>query len=99
MKQTRTQDIGAKAQPGSAPANGAAALQVRQRRAFGGGLWPKAGVLALLLGFPLGSSLLTAGEQPHQPQYRFTEIPLPARQSQLFVPPVILFFSGFRLDR
>ena len=37
----------------------------------------KAGVLALLLGFPLGASLLTAGEEPHQPQYRFTEIPVP----------------------
>jgi len=37
----------------------------------------KAGVLALLLGFPLGASLLTAGEKSHQPEYRFTEIPVP----------------------
>ena len=34
--------------------------------------------LTLLMGFPLGTSLLTAGEKPHQPQYRFTEIPVPA---------------------
>jgi hypothetical protein len=48
---------------------------VRPGRPFGGGLLPKAGVLALLLGFPLGASLLTAGEQP---QYRFTEIAVPS---------------------
>jgi hypothetical protein len=77
MKQTRTQDISIKTQTGSAPANEAAALPVRPGRAFGGGLLPKAGVLALLLSFPLGTSLLTAGEKPHQPQYRFTEITLP----------------------
>ncbi len=77
MKQTRTQDISTKTQTGSAPANGAAALPVRPGRAFGGGLLRKAGVLALLLGFPLGASLLTAGEEPHQPQYRFIEIPVP----------------------
>jgi hypothetical protein len=35
---------------------------------------PKAGVLALLLGVTVGTSLAGAGEQPH---YRFTEIPVP----------------------
>ena len=78
MKQTRTQDISTKTQTGSASANGAAALPVNPRRAFAGGLLPKAGILGLLLGFPLGASLLTAGEKPHQPQYRFTEIAVPA---------------------
>ena len=77
MKQTRTQDISTKTQTEFAPANVAAVPPVRPERAFGGGLLPKAGVLALLLGFPLGASLLTAGEKPHPPQYRFTEIPVP----------------------
>jgi uncharacterized membrane protein len=77
MKQIRIRDISTKTQIGYAPANGAAAPPVRPGWAFGGELFPKAGVLALLLGFPLGASLLTAGEQPHQPQYRFTEIALP----------------------
>src|ERR1017187_9102132 len=77
MKQIRTQDISIKTQTGCAPANGAAALPVRPARAFAGGLLPKAGVLALLLGFPLGASLLMAGEKPHQAHYRFTEIPVP----------------------
>jgi hypothetical protein len=74
MKQTRKQDISTKTQTGSAPANGAAVRPVCPGRAFGGGLLPKAGVLALLLGFPLGTSLLMAGEKP---QYRFTEIAVP----------------------
>jgi hypothetical protein len=78
MKQTRTQNISTKTNPAPAPGNGAAARPARRDRVFGGGLLPKAGVLALLLSFPLGASLLTAGEEPHQPQYRFTEIPLPA---------------------
>ena len=78
MKQTRTQDISTKTHTGSAPANGAAALPVRPGRASGGGLLRKAGALALLLGFPLGASLITAGEKPQQPQYRFIEVPLPA---------------------
>jgi hypothetical protein len=73
MKQTRTQDISTKTQTGSASANGAAALPVRRSRVFGGRLLPKAGVLALLL----GTSLLSAAGKPAQPQYRFTEIPLP----------------------
>jgi hypothetical protein len=71
MKQTH--DIKNRTQTGSAPANGAAALPVRRERAFGGGLWPKAGILALLL----GTSLFSAVGQAAQPQYRFTAIPLP----------------------
>lgn len=64
--------------PGQSPtSNQAAALPVCRGRVFGGGLLPKAGLFALLLGLPLGASLLTAGEKPHQPQYRFTEIALP----------------------
>jgi hypothetical protein len=75
MKQTKTQNIGTKTQTGSAPAIRAAALPVRRGWAFGRGLLPKAGVLALLLGLPLGASRLTAGEQP---QYQFIEIPIAA---------------------
>jgi hypothetical protein len=48
MKQIQTQTIGTKTQTGSAPANRAAALPIRPGRAFGRGLWPKAGVLAAL---------------------------------------------------
>ncbi len=77
MKQTRTQDISIKTQIGSEPANGAAVRPACRERAFGAGLSRKAGILALLLSCPLGASLLTAGEKPHQPQYRFTEIPVP----------------------
>jgi len=66
MKQTKTQT-------GSAPVIRAAALPVRCSRISGRGLWPKAGVLALLL----GTGLLTAMGQPTQPQYRFIAIPLP----------------------
>src|ERR1700677_1708774 len=79
MKQTRIQNIGTITQPGSAPANGAAALPVRQRRAFGGGLWPKAGVLAFLL----GTGLLRAMGQTNQPQYRFIEIAVPGPSEAL----------------
>jgi hypothetical protein len=74
MKKSRIQDVSAKTQTGSAPANAAAARAVRQERGFGGGLWPKAGVLALLLGFSLRASLLTAQAEP---QYKFIAIPLP----------------------
>jgi hypothetical protein len=73
MKETQTQNIKTKPQAGSAPANGAAALAVRPERVFGAGLWPKAGVLAMLL----GTSLLCVVGQPAQPQYRFTEIAVP----------------------
>jgi hypothetical protein len=48
MKHTRTQNISTKTQTGAAPAIRAAALLVRPGRAFGRGLWPKAGVLAAL---------------------------------------------------
>ena len=65
MKQTRTQNISNKTHTGSAP--------VYRCRFFGEGLWPKAGVLALLL----GTGLLTAMGQTNQPQYRFIEITLP----------------------
>ena len=75
MKQTKDIDDGTK--PGSVQASGAAVSPARLARAFSAGLWPKAGV-ALLLGLPLGTSLLTAAEEPHPPQYRFTEIPVPA---------------------
>jgi hypothetical protein len=77
MKQTQTRDIITKIQTGSALTTEEAALPVRQRRAFGGGFLPKAGVLALLLGVPLGTSLLPAAEHSAQPQYRFTEIAVP----------------------
>ncbi len=108
MKQTRTQDISLTTQTGSASANGAAALAVRAGRAFGGGLLRKAGILALLLGFPLGASLLMAGEKPHQPQYRFTTIALPVPSEALgindnglvtgaYIDPVTGGWSSFLL--
>lgn len=65
------------AQPGSVLLNQAAALLIRRARLFGGSLIPKAEILSLMLCLPLGATPLTAGEQPHQPRYRFTEIPLP----------------------
>jgi len=73
MKQTQTQNVSTKTQTGSAPAIGAAARPVRPGRAFGRGLWPKAGVIALLL----GTGLLTAMGQTNQPKYRFIELTLP----------------------
>jgi hypothetical protein len=77
MKQTLTQDIGTKTLTGRAPAHEAAPLPVRRGCVFGGGFWARAEVVALLLSFPAGASLLTAGEKPCQPHYRFTEIALP----------------------
>jgi hypothetical protein len=79
MKQPQTNHIITKTTPGSTLADGPAALPVRRDRVFGAGLVPNAGVLALLLGLPLGASLVTAGEEPHPPQYRFTEISLPGQ--------------------
>ena len=73
MRETRTQDISTKTQPG------AAALPVHRGRVFGGGLWPKAGVLALLL----GTGLLAAMGQTKQPQYRFIAITLPVPSEAL----------------
>lgn len=48
MKQLYTRAIISQPNAGSAPTNRAAALPVRPVRAFGRGLWPKAGVLAAL---------------------------------------------------
>ena len=77
MKQTRIQNINAKTQTGSAAVANAAAPPLRRDQVFGGGLLSKAGVLALLLGFSTGASVLTAGEPPRQPQYKFIEIAVP----------------------
>jgi probable HAF family extracellular repeat protein len=76
MNQSRVHDItSTKTQTGFAPANGGPARPLRQKRSLGGRAWTKAGVLALLLGFSLGASLLTAQEKP---QYQFIEVALPA---------------------
>jgi hypothetical protein len=77
MKQTQTRDIVSILQIQAALANVAAAPPVRRPWVFGGGLWPRAGVLAALLGLPFEASMLRAGDEPHQPKYRFTEIPVP----------------------
>ncbi len=75
MNQSRIHDIASsKIQTAFEPTRGATARPVRLGRTFGGGLLPEAGVLALLLGFSLGGSLLTAQETP---QYQFITIPLP----------------------
>jgi len=50
---------------------------VPRRKVCGRGLLPGAGVLALLLGIPLGASVLTAGEKPQQAQYEFVAISVP----------------------
>ena len=78
MKHTRTQDIryqntnrlcaGESEPPRRRFARGGLSVEAYCRRP---------GFSPSLLGFPLGASLLTAGEKPHQPQYRFTEIPVP----------------------
>jgi hypothetical protein len=83
MKQMRTKEISVKTQTGPASANGATMPLVRQRKFFGGGLLPKAGVLALLLGIPLGTGVLIAGEEPKQPQYRFIAIAAPVPSEAL----------------
>ena len=77
MKQTY--DINNRTQTKSASANEAAAPPVRPGRAFGPGLWPKAGVIALLL----GTGLLTAMGQTNQPQYQFIAIPVPVPSEAL----------------
>jgi hypothetical protein len=75
MKQSRIHYItSSKTQTAFAPTSGATARPAQVGRTFGGGLLPKAGVLALLLGSSLGASLLKAGEEP---QYKFIAIPLP----------------------
>lgn len=73
MKQARKHDARTETQTRPGSANAAAAPPVRRGTVFGGGLLPKAAVLALLL----GTSLLTAAGQQARPQYRFTEIPVP----------------------
>ena len=106
MKQIRTKEISVKTQIGPAPANGATVLLVCQRKVFGGGLWPKAGVLALLL----GTGLLTAVGQTNQPQYRFIEIAVPGPSEALgindnglitgaYVNPDTGGWTSFVLDR
>jgi hypothetical protein len=68
---------------------------------------PKAGFLAVLLGFSLGTSLLTAGEEP---QYRFTAIPVPVPSEALgindrglvtgaYSDPVTGGWSSFLIER
>ena len=74
MNQSKIQVISVKKQTASAPAHPAKALALRRGQAIARGLLPKAGVLAVLLGFSLGTSLLTAQEAP---QYKFIAIPLP----------------------
>jgi len=107
MKQTRTQNISTRTQTGSAPANGAAALPVRRGRVFGGGSLPKAGVIALLLGLPLGAGLLMAADQP---QYRFIAITVPVPSEALgindsglvtgaYIDPVTGGWTSFVLKR
>ena len=77
---------------------------------FGGGLLPKAGVLALLLGIPSGPSVLSAGADPHQPQYRFIAIAVPVPSEALgindnglvtgaYVDPATGGWTSFVLNR
>ena len=105
MKQIRTKEISVKTQTGPAPANGATVLLVRQRKVFGGGLLPKAGVLALLL----GTGLLTAMGQSKEPQYRFIAITVPVPSEALgvnnsglvtgaYVNPVTSGWTSFVLE-
>lgn len=102
MKQTH--DINT--QTASAPANETAALPVRHLLASGRGLWPKAGVIALLL----GTGLLTAMGQTNQPQYRFIAINVPVPSEGLgindsglvtgaYVDPVTGGWTSFVLKR
>jgi hypothetical protein len=104
MKQTH--DINTKTQTGSASANKTAAPPVRPGRAFGPGLWPKAGVIALLL----GTGLLAAMGQTNQPQYRFIAITVPVPSEALgindeglvtgaYVNPVTGGWTSFVLER
>ena len=98
MKQIRTKEISAKTQTGSA-------RPVLRGRVFGGGLLPKAGVLALLL----GTSLLTAMGQTNQPPYRFIAITVPVPSEALgisdsglvtgaYVNPVTGGWTSFLLE-
>ena len=107
MKKSQTQAIITETQTGPAPANGAIPLPTHRRRVFSGGLLPKAGVLALLLGIP---SSLIAGEEPKQPQYQFIEIQVPGPSEALgisdsglvtgaYVNPVTGGWTSFVLER
>jgi len=104
MKQTH--DINNRTQTKSASANEAAASPVRPGRAFGLGLWPKAGVIALLL----GTGLLTATGQTKQPQYQFIAITVPVPSEALgindsglvtgaYIDPVTGGWTSFVLKR
>jgi hypothetical protein len=90
MKKSRILDISIDTQTGSAAVNGAAALPVRRAC---GGLLAKVGVSALLLGV----SLLNAVGQPAQPQYQFTEIPLPGAGAAIGINDYELV-TGYYLD-
>ena len=77
MKQTN--GINNRTQTGSVPVDETAVLPVRHLQASSRGPWPKAGVIALLL----GTGLLTAMGQKNQPQYRFVAITLPVPSEAL----------------
>jgi hypothetical protein len=105
MKKSRTHEIIGITPTGSAPASSAVALPVHRGRSFEGGLLPKAGVLALLL----GTSLLTAMGQTNQPQYRFIAITVPVPSEALgindsglvtgaYVDPVTGGWTSFVLE-
>src|SRR5271157_1286087 len=96
MKQTH--DINNRTQTGSAI--------IRGGRFLGGGLLPKAGVIALLL----GTGLLTAMGQTNQPPYRFIAISVPVPSEALgindlglvtgaYVDPDTDGWTSFVLDR
>src|SRR5271166_6149138 len=104
MKQTH--DINNRTQTGSTPADETNVLPVRHLQASGRGLWPKAGVIALLL----GTGLLTAMGQTNQPQYRFIAITVPVPSEALgisdlglvtgaYVDPVTGGWTSFVLKR
>jgi|ERR1700722_13401058 len=67
MNESQSKDISVNTQTASGP-------RVCQRQACAGGLFRKAGVLGVMLGFSLAASLVSAGDKP---QYRFDTIPLP----------------------
>src|SRR5208282_6171317 len=89
MKQTY--DINNRTQTKSAWANEAAAPQVCPGRASGRGLWPKAGVIALLL----GTGLLTAMGNTNQPQYRFIAITVPVPSEALGISDIGLVTGAY----
>lgn len=101
-----THDINNRTQTRSVRVDETAVLPVRHVQESGRGLWPKAGVIALLLGV----GLLTAMGQTHQPQYQFIAITLPVPSEALginnsglvtgaYVDPVTGGWTSFRLER